>query len=80
VRAEFNKTKRPDYLLYLLARCVKASVRYNANGDFNQSPDNRRLGRNPQQMMDDILFVSKLLFGKTTATIDVHKNRLISGS
>src|SRR5258708_39674315 len=26
VRDRFNQTKRPDYLLYLLARCVKASV------------------------------------------------------
>jgi len=26
VRAQFNQTQRPDYLLYLLARCVKASV------------------------------------------------------
>ncbi|MFZ5912024.1 MAG: Dam family site-specific DNA-(adenine-N6)-methyltransferase [Chloroflexota bacterium] len=68
VRDNFNKTKRPDYLLYLLARCVKASVRYNANGDFNQSPDNRRLGRNPEQMRDDILAVSKLLKNKITLT------------
>ena len=66
VRDNFNKTKRSDYLLYLLARCVKASVRYNANGDFNQSPDNRRLGRNPKQMKDDIFAVSKLLKSKTT--------------
>ena len=71
VRSEFNKTKRPDYLLYLLARCVKASVRYNAYGEFNQSPDNRRLGRNPKQMTDDILSVSKLLFGKAiTSSVD----------
>ena len=76
VRAEFNKTKQPDYLLYLLARCVKASVRYNANGDFNQSPDNRRLGRDPQLMTDDILFVSKLLSGKTTATSQDYKEIL----
>ena len=68
VRGKFNKTKRPDYLLYLLARCVKASVRYNAYGEFNQSPDNRRLGRNPQMMMADIMAVSKLLAGKTTVT------------
>jgi len=27
----------------LARRCVKASVRYNANGEFNQSPDNRRM-------------------------------------
>ncbi|MEW6403730.1 MAG: DNA adenine methylase [Chloroflexota bacterium] len=68
VRDEFNKTKRPDYLLYLLARCVKASVRYNAYGEFNQSPDNRRLGRNPQMMTADIMAVSKLLAGKTAVT------------
>lgn len=76
VRDEFNKTKRPDYLLYLLARCVKASVRYNANGEFNQSPDNRRLGRNPGQMADDILFVSKLLSGKTTTSSRDYKENL----
>ena len=68
VREQFNQTHRPDDLLYLLARCVKASVRYNANGDFNQSPDNRRLGRNPRQMRADILAVSQLLRDKTTLT------------
>jgi DNA adenine methylase len=73
VRDNFNKTKRPDYLLYLLARCVKASVRYNANGDFNQSPDNRRLGRNPQQMKYDIVAVSKLLKSKTTLSSTDYK-------
>jgi DNA adenine methylase len=76
VRDNFNKTKRPDYLLYLLARCVKASVRYNANGDFNQSPDNRRLGRNPQQMKEDILAVCKLLRSKTTLTSTDYKEVL----
>lgn len=76
VRDNFNKNKRPDYLLYLLARCVKASVRYNANGDFNQSPDNRRLGRTPKQMKDDIVAVSKLLQSKTTLTSTDYKDVL----
>lgn len=76
VRDEFNKTKRPDYLLYLLARCVKASVRYNAYGEFNQSPDNRRLGRNPKQMTEDILSVSNLLSGKTTTSSADYKDVL----
>ena len=76
MRDNFNKTKRPDYLIYLLARCVKASVRYNANGDFNQSPDNRRLGRNPQQMKDDISAVSNLLRNKTTLTSADYKEVL----
>ena len=61
VRARFNRTHHPYYLLYLLARCVKASVRYNARGEFNQSPDNRRKGRNPKTMRQDIEHASVLL-------------------
>mgnify|MGYP002713109287 CR=1 FL=1 len=65
VRERFNLTHRPYYFLYLLARCVKASIRYNSSGEFNQSPDNRRKGRNPKTMQKDILGASKLLQGKT---------------
>lgn len=65
VRAQFNKARHPHYLLYLLARCVKASVRYNANGEFNQSPDNRRKGRHPDAMGLDIHSASVLLSNKT---------------
>lgn len=64
IRDRFNDTKNPEYLLFLLAKCVKAAVRYNAQGGFNQSPDKRRLGRNPSLMRDDILRVSQLLKGK----------------
>ena len=64
IRERFNNTKQPEYLLFLLAKCVKAAVRYNAQGSFNQSPDKRRLGRNPASMRDDILRVSQLLKGK----------------
>lgn len=65
VRDDFNRTGRPDSFLYLLARCVKAAVRYNANGDFNQSPDNRRMGALPETMREQILGASHLLRGKT---------------
>lgn len=65
IRDKFNQTHKPEYLLFLLAKCVKAAVRYNAQGDFNQSPDKRRLGRTPQMMRDSILRVSQLLKGKT---------------
>lgn len=65
IRGKFNLTGRPDYFLYLLARCVKASVRYNANGEFNQSPDNRRRGATPATMRKQILGASLLLQGKT---------------
>lgn len=76
VRSEFNRTKRADYLLYLLARCVKASVRYNAEGNFNQSPDNRRRGRNPNDMRDDIFAVSNLFRGRTLITSEDYKKIL----
>ncbi|MDX2078252.1 MAG: Dam family site-specific DNA-(adenine-N6)-methyltransferase [bacterium] len=66
VRTRFNKSHAPYYLLYLLARCVKASVRYNADGLFNQSPDNRRKGKHPETMRQDLQKTSELLSDKTT--------------
>jgi DNA adenine methylase len=66
IRKKFNDTQEPKYLLFLLAKCVKAAVRYNSDGIFNQSPDKRRKGRQPENMRFDILSVSKLLKGKTT--------------
>jgi len=68
VRAEFNRTQRAELLLYLMARCVKASIRYNANGEFNQSPDNRRRGRTPTLMRQDILRASALLCESASLT------------
>ncbi len=65
VRDKFNKDPQPEYLLYLLARCVKASVRYNADGAFNQSPDNRRNGILPDTMRKNLLAPSSLLRGRT---------------
>jgi DNA adenine methylase len=65
IRGEFNRTGRPHHFLYLLARCVKGAVRYNSNGEFNQSPDNRRTGALPATMRDQILGASDLLQGKT---------------
>jgi D12 class N6 adenine-specific DNA methyltransferase len=52
VRDEFNQSGRPELFLYLLARCVKGSVRYNSRGEFNQSADNRRQGMKPETMRD----------------------------
>jgi len=68
IREQFNKTHKPEYLLFLLAKCVKAAVRYNSNGEFNQSPDKRRKGRRPENMKGDILRVSQLLKNKTKLT------------
>ncbi len=65
-RDDFNMTGRSDLFLYLLARCVKGSVRYNSLGEFNQSPDNRRKGMRPKTMWLHILGVSYFLKDKTT--------------
>lgn len=65
VRDKFNKSQEPHYLLYLLARCVKASVRYNSSGEFNQSSDNRRCGTQPSTMQQNIFRASHLLRDRT---------------
>lgn len=76
VRERFNETKQPEYLLFLLAKCVKAAVRYNTQGQFNQSPDKRRLGRNPEMMRNDILLVSQLLKNKIECYSQNYQNIL----
>ncbi len=64
VRVRFNAEHRPEDFLYLLARCVKAAIRYNSRGEFNNSPDNRRLGAVPKTMRRHITGASALLKGK----------------
>jgi DNA adenine methylase len=65
VREQFNQTHQSHHLLYLLARIVKGSVRYNSTGKFNQSADNRRTGMRPITMRKNIINVSTLLSGRT---------------
>ena len=68
IREKFNQTSDPKLFLYLLARCVKGSVRYNSEGLFNQSPDKRRKGTHPDKMRKNIEGVSVLLKGKCQFT------------
>lgn len=68
IRSRFNKTNDPRLFLYLLARCVKGSVRYNSEGLFNQSPDKRRKGTRPETMRKNITGVSNLLRGRSKFT------------
>jgi DNA adenine methylase len=65
VRKKFNQTHKPECFLYLLARCVKAAIRYNGDGEFNNSPDNRRKGAHPDTMRERIVGASTLLQGRT---------------
>ncbi len=76
VRESFNRTQDARLLLYLLARCVKGAVRYNAEGLFNQSPDKRRLGTQPETMRASLNAISTLLRGKTIVTSLSYENVL----
>ncbi len=75
VRDRFNDgQKTPANLLYLIARCVKGAVRYSGNGKFNQSPDKRRHGTNPDTLMQNVYSISNLLKGKSSFyALDYHK-------
>ena len=69
VRNVFNEGEQTaENMLYLLARCVKGSVRYDRNGKFNQSPDKRRNGTNPDTLADNVRRISVLLKDKTVFT------------
>jgi DNA adenine methylase len=68
VRSRFNQSHQPADFLYLLARCVKAAIRYNSNGEFNNTPDNRRKGARPSEMRQRIECASELLRKETKLT------------
>ena len=66
VREDFNHgNQSPANMLYLIARCVKGSVRYGSNGYFNQSPDKRRNGTSPKMLKPNIEAISGYLKGCT---------------
>lgn len=68
VRHRFNKCHNSADFLYLLARCVKAAIRYNSHGEFNNTPDNRRKGARPAEMRRRIEHASQLLRSRTLLT------------
>jgi DNA adenine methylase len=65
VRTAFNREHRPAEFLYLLARCVKAAIRYNRNGEFNNTADHRRRGARPATMRENILGAAQVFAGRT---------------
>jgi DNA adenine methylase len=65
VRARYNAAADPVDLLYLICRCVKNAVRFNAAGEFTQSVDQRRLGMRPERMATAIAAASRFMRGRT---------------
>lgn len=66
VRAAFNRKPAPALFLYLLARCVKAAIRYNRDGEFNNTADHRRRGSRPATMRENIVRAAEILRDKST--------------
>ena len=65
IRDEFNQGfDDPARMLFLLARIVKGAVRYNSNGELNQSCDKRRSGTKPKLIENNAYSISNLLKGK----------------
>jgi DNA adenine methylase len=56
---------------------VKAAVRYNQYGQFNNSPDKRRLGMKPESMRRNIEKVSRLLSRRTEVRDTDYKEILL---
>jgi len=80
VRDAFNRDHDPVKLLYLLARCVKAAVRFNRYGDFNQSPDHRRLGMRPSILRREVAAAHALLAGHTSVVACDFRDVLIKAT
>lgn len=80
VRNDFNDTKSPSALLYLVARCVKNAVRFNNKGEFNQGPDNRRLGMKPEKVRREANLISTLLKDKVTIIPGDFRNAVASAT
>ncbi|MDP3494088.1 MAG: DNA adenine methylase [Hyphomonadaceae bacterium] len=69
VRERYNDHLDPVDLMYLVCRCVKNAVRFNAAGKFTQSVDKRRLGMRPEKMQAAVFGASHLLKGKTEVRV-----------
>jgi DNA adenine methylase len=76
IRTRFNKLERPDDFLYLLSRCVKATIRYNSKGEFNNTPDHRRKGAHPDEVRNRLFRIANLLKDRTRLSI-LHYTELL---
>ena len=63
IRDDFNKNRSPQDLLFLSRTCVNGLIRFNANGDFNNSLNLSRHGISPDSLEKIILDWSKHIQG-----------------
>lgn len=80
IRDTFNKEKSPYDLLFLTRTCVNGLIRFNDNGDFNNSLHHSRPGINPNSLKDIIqdwsfhIQNTDFLFADYTITTETAKS------
>lgn len=84
IRDNFNKTHSPEDLLFLSRTCVNGLIRFNAQGNFNNSFHHTRPGISPQKLTKIIYDWSKHIQGTqfiaqdyTQTTLDAKKGDFI---
>lgn len=63
IRDDFNHHRSPEDLLFLSRTCVNGLIRFNANGDFNNSLHHTRPGISPDSLEKIILDWSERIQG-----------------
>lgn len=70
IREEFNQRQAPEDLLFLSRTCVNGLIRFNANGEFNNSLHHTRPGIAPDSLQKIILDWSQHLQGAEFVAAD----------
>ena len=73
IRDLFNSTKDPSALLFLSRTCVNGLIRFNKNGDFNNSLHHTRPGINPKRLEKILLDWSSHIQGTTFQSADYRE-------
>ena len=73
IREAFNRTRNPHDFLFLTRTCVNGLIRFNGDGDFNNSLHHTRPGIAPNRLREIIRKWSAILQGVSFATADYRE-------
>ena len=73
VRESFNKKRKPEDLLFLSRTCVNGLIRFNSEGDFNNSLHHTRPGIHPETLSEIIHEWSEIISKTTFFAMDYKK-------